>query len=63
MDNRDKHLHRHMKLRMELASELAPIRKLLWAQKCLQIAQRQRRSAFYLMVSLWIADLNKEFHY
>jgi hypothetical protein len=53
MDGRDKYLSRHMRQRRALAAALPRERQRRWAELCLAHAARQRRTAFYLMASLW----------
>ena len=60
MDMRDKHLNRHMKLRMSLAARLTLTEQHRWASKCVETASRQHRSAFYLMASLWMSSVSQQ---
>jgi len=57
MDYRDRHLNKHMKLRMQLAASLPATRQCDWARKCVIIAQKQHRSAFYMMSQIWLANV------
>ena len=58
MDNRDKHLQRHMRRRLQLAQALPTETQSRWARKCIALAAKQHRTAFYLMASLWLAQVS-----
>lgn len=58
MDNRDKQLIRHMKSRMAQAKNLPIEKQCRWAEKCIDLAQRQHRTIFYLMARNWLSDIH-----
>lgn len=58
MDNRDKQLQQHMGKRLQLAGTLPLCRQKCWAEKCVALAARQHRTAFYMMARMWLADIS-----
>jgi len=58
MDTRDRHLNRHMKMRMQLAADLPSVTQYRWARKCVTIARQQKRTAFFLMAHLWLTNVS-----
>ena len=57
MDTRDKSLHRHMKRRKEMATNLPISIQAGWAKKCIAKAGLQQRNLFYIMASMWLSDI------
>jgi len=62
MDPRDRYLRDHMSRRLSLAAALPLTSQRRWARKCVLMAWRQHRSAFYLMARLWLAGLSPAAH-
>lgn len=58
MDTRDRHLNRHMKMRMQLAADLPAVTQYRWARKSVAIARQQGRTAFFLMAHLWLTNVS-----
>ena len=57
MDKRDKQLQRHMQRRLAIAKGLTAETQCRWAEKCIQLASLQNRTAFYMMASMWLANV------
>lgn len=59
MDTRDKCLHRHMKKRKAMATNLPINTQFIWAKKCIEKAAHQQRNLFYMLSSIWLSDIEE----